>query len=105
MASLQHTSINTAVLCKKGAFCVMGVSALPSSLPRVRTFVGFARGNLIVVLSGDFILPELEFGFIPVINLGLINESGYSSSSCDCLLQALLEFVPHRLFNSSKTNV
>ncbi|XP_058194805.1 uncharacterized protein LOC131311383 [Rhododendron vialii] len=42
MASLQHTSVNTTVLCKKGAISVVGVSALPSSLPRVRTIVGFA---------------------------------------------------------------
>ncbi|XP_058221126.1 uncharacterized protein LOC131331262 isoform X2 [Rhododendron vialii] len=43
MASLQHTSINTTVLCKKGAISVMGVSALLSSLSRFRTIVGFAR--------------------------------------------------------------
>ncbi|KAG5522511.1 hypothetical protein RHGRI_034617 [Rhododendron griersonianum] len=47
MASLQHTSINTTVLCKKGAISVVGVSALPSSLPRVRTIVGFARERVL----------------------------------------------------------
>jgi len=58
MAYLQHTNFSTNVLLKKRAISGVGVSALPLSLPRVRTIVGLAGER---ALSQRLYSKELNF--------------------------------------------